>query len=129
MPRMTDITDRAAGADLEGRWAAIEERLAAVADRLVRQGTMARKVTPAGREVWVIRYVDEEGGARVQRSIYVGDHPELVVRARRLLGRYRERQHWPEEIASYARLALATKALARRLTPPRGAGGRPSRDR
>jgi hypothetical protein len=126
---MTDITDRAAGPDLDRRWAAIEERLAAVADRLVRQGTIARKVTPAGREVWAIRYFDEEGGTRVQRSIYVGDCPELVDRARRLLGRYRERQHWPEEIAVYARLALATKSLARRLTPYRGAGGRPSRNR
>jgi hypothetical protein len=115
---MTDITDRAAGPDLERRWAAIEERLAAVADRLVRQGTMARKVTPAGREVWVIRYLDEVGGARVQKSVYVGDSPDLVDRARRLLGRYREREHWPEEIAAYARLALATKTTARRLTPP-----------
>jgi hypothetical protein len=126
---MTDATDQAADHELERRWAAIEEKLAAVADRLVRQGTMVRKVTSADREIWVIRYFDEEGGARVQRSVYVGDHPELVDRSRRLLGRYRERQHWPEEVAAYARLALATKALARRLTPPRRVVGRPSRDR
>jgi hypothetical protein len=126
---MTNATDQAADPDLEGRWAAIEAKLAAAADRLVRQGTMVRKVTSAGGEVWAIRYVDEEGGARVQRSIYVGGNPELVDRARRLLGRYRERQRWPEEVAAYARLALATKALARRLTPPRRAVERASRDR
>ena len=126
---MTDITDQPADLDLEGRWAAIEEKLAAVADRLVRQGTMARKVTSAGREVWAIRYFDEVGVARVQKSVYVGDSPELVDRARRLLGRYRERQHWPEEIAAYSRLALATKTMARRLTPPGRAFRPQGRDR
>jgi hypothetical protein len=126
---MTDITDQAADPDLEGRWAAIEAKLAAAADRLVRQGTMVRKVTPAGRKFWAIRYFDDACGARVQRSIYVGDHPELVERARRLLGSYRERQHWPAEVAAYARLALATKALARRLASPRRVMGRPGGDR
>jgi hypothetical protein len=126
---MTDATDQPADTDLERRWAVIEQKLSAVADRLVRQGTMVRKVTSTGREVWVIRYFDDACGARVQRSIYVGDHPELVDRARRLLGRYRERQSWPGEVAAYARLALATKALARRLTPPRRAVERASRHR
>ena len=55
------------------------------------------------------------GGKRVHRSLHVGTDLQLVRRARHLLGRYRQRQRWPEEIATYVRLAGSVAALVRRL--------------
>ena len=101
--------------DRELRWAALEQKLDGVAETLIGQGTLVRKTTPSGRTTWVIRYVDTSGGKRVHRSIYVGADPQLLRRARHLLGRYRERQRWPEEIATYVRLAASVAAVARRL--------------
>jgi hypothetical protein len=101
--------------DRERRWAALEQKLDRVAETLIRQGTLVRKTVPSGRETWVVRFVDTSGGKRVQRSVHVGTDPELVHRARHLLGRYRQRQRWPEEIATYVRLAGSVGAVARRL--------------
>ena len=101
--------------DREVRWASLEEKLDRVAETLIGQGTLVRKTTRSGRKTWVIRYVDTAGGKRVHRSIHVGTDPQLVRRARHLLGRYRQRQRWPEEIATYARLAGSVGAVARRL--------------
>ena len=101
--------------DRERRWAALEEKLDRVAETLIGQGTLVRKTMPSGRKTWVIRYVDASGGKRVHRSLHVGTDPQLVRRARRLLGRYRQRQRWPAEIATYVRLAGSVGAVARRL--------------
>ena len=101
--------------DRERRWAALEEKLDRVAETLIGQGTLVRKTMPSGRKTWVIRYVDTSGGKRVHRSLHVGTDPQLVRRARHLLSRYRQRQRWPEEIATYVRLAGSVGAVARRL--------------
>jgi hypothetical protein len=101
--------------DRERRWAALQEKLDRVAEALVGQGSLVRKTTPSGRETWRIRFVDTSGGKRVHRSLHVGTDPQLVRRARHLLGRYRQRQRWPAEIATYVRLAGSVGAVARRL--------------
>ena len=101
--------------DRERRWAALEQKLDRVAETLIGQGTLVRKTTPSGRKTWAIRFVDASGGKRVHRSLHVGTDPQLVRRARHLLGRYRQRQRWPEEIATYVRLAGSVGAVARRL--------------
>ena len=101
--------------DRERRWAALQEKLDLVAETLIGQGTLVRKTMPSGRQTWVIRFVDASGGKRVHRSLHVGTDLQLVRRARHLLGRYRQRQGWPEEIATYVRLAGSVAALARRL--------------
>ena len=101
--------------DRERRWAALQEKLDRVAETLIGQGTLVRKTMPSGRKTWRIRFVDTSGGKRVHRSLHVGTDPQLVRRARHLLGRYRQRQRWPEEIATYARLAGSVGAVARRL--------------
>ena len=101
--------------DRERRWAALQEKLDRVAETLIGQGTLVRKTMPSGRKTWRIRFVDTAGGKRVHRSLHVGTDPQLVRRARHLLSRYRQRQRWPEEIATYVRLAGSVGAVARRL--------------
>jgi hypothetical protein len=101
--------------DRERRWAALEQKLDRVAEMLIGQGTLVRKAMPSGRQTWAIRYVDASGGKRVHRSLHVGTDLQLVRRARHLLGRYRQRQRWPAEIATYVRLAGSVAAVARRL--------------
>jgi hypothetical protein len=101
--------------DRERRWAALQAKLDLVAEAIIGQGTLVRKTMPSGRATWRIRYVDTSGGKRVHRSLHVGTDPQLVRRARHLLGRYRQRRRWPEEIATYVRLAGSVGAIARRL--------------
>jgi hypothetical protein len=101
--------------DRKRRWAALEQKLERISETLIRQGTLVRKAMPSGRKTWVIRYVDSQGGKRIHRSVHVGTDPELVRLARQLLGRYRQRQRWPAEIATYVRLAASVDAVARRL--------------
>ena len=112
MPKTTLQTP---ASDRERRWAAIQEKLDRVAETLIGQGTLVRKTMPSGRKTWAIRYMDTTGGKRVHRSLHVGTDPQLVRRARHLLSRYRQRQRWPEEIATYVRLAGSVGAVARRL--------------
>jgi hypothetical protein len=112
---MPETTLPTPASDRERRWAALQEKLGRVAEALIGQGTLVRKTMPSGRETWAIRYVDALGGKPVHRSVYVGTDPQLVSRARHLLGRYRRRQRWPEEIATYVRLAASVGAVARRL--------------
>jgi hypothetical protein len=101
--------------DRERRWAALQEKLDRVAETLIGQGALVRKAMPSGRKTWVVRFVDTSGGKRVHRSLHVGTDPQLVRRARQLLGRYRQRRRWPAEIATYVRLAGSVGAVARRL--------------
>ena len=112
MPKTTLQTP---ASDRERRWAALQEKLDRVAETLIGQGTLVRKTMPSGRKTWRIRFVDTAGGKRVHRSLHVGTDPQLVRRARHLLGRYRQRQRWPAEIATYVRLAGSIGAVARRL--------------
>ena len=112
---MPETTLQTPASDRERRWAALEKKLDRVAETLIGQGTLVRKTMPSGRKTWRIRFVDTSGGKRVHRSLHVGTDPQLVRRARHLLGRYRQRQRWPAEIATYVRLAGSVSAVARRL--------------
>jgi hypothetical protein len=112
---MPETTLQTPASDRERRWAALQEKLDRVAETLIGQGALVRKTMPSGRKTWAIRFVDTSGGKPVHRSVYVGVDPRLVRRARHLLGRYRQRQRWPEEIATYVRLAASVGAVARRL--------------
>ena len=112
---MPETTLQTPASDRERRWAALEEKLDRVAESLIGQGTLVRKTMPSGRKTWVIRFVNTSGGKRVHRSLHVGTDPQLVGRARKLLGRYRQQQRWPAEIATYVRLAGSVGAVARRL--------------
>jgi hypothetical protein len=112
---MPEITLPTPASDRKRRWIALQEKLDLVAETLIGQGTLVRKATPSGRQTWVIRFVDTSGGKRVHRSVYVGADPRLVRRARHLLGRYRQRRRWPEEVATFVRLAASVAAVARRL--------------
>ncbi len=110
----TDLTD------LQARWDSILRKLEANADALARQGTLVAK-SARGRRVWAVRYVGEEGGKRVHRSIYVaGDElPELIQRTRRWLEDCRTSARWADEVEAYARLAARTGGIARLLASSR----------
>jgi hypothetical protein len=113
---------------LEERWAALQEKFAANAPWLVRQGALVQKTTGSCR-FWVVRFYVRDNGRTVQRSVYVGlDHEtELRRRVEELLQRYRAPRHWPKEVASFARFAAsAHAALGRGL---RGSPGRRQRRR
>ena len=107
--------------DLEARWDSILRKLDSNADVLARQGTLVAK-SARGRRVWAVRYVGEEGGKRVHRSIYVaGDHlPELIERTRRWLEDRRTSERWADEVEGYARLAARAGGIARLLASSRG---------
>ena len=91
---------------------------------LARQGTLVAKSTH-GRRVWVVRYVGEEGGKRVHRSIYIGgdEVPELIERTRLQLEEYRRAARWADEVEGYARIAARAGDVARRLASGRGRPG------
>ena len=108
-------------ADLEARWATIKLKLEANAEVLARRGTLVAK-DARGRRVWAVRYVDEEGGKRAHRSIYVaGDElPELIERTRSLLEEYRRTGRWADEVERYARMAARAGGIARHMAATRG---------
>lgn len=58
-----------------------------------------------GRRVWAVRFFASENGKGVQRTVYLGDEPELLHRARVLLDAYRQQTLWVKEVALFARLA------------------------
>lgn len=92
---------------VEQRWARIQSKLAAHSLDLITQGAVVTK--QAGkRRVAVVRFVvQEEGGRRTQKSIYVGDDAELISRTRALLASYHERASWPRQVAEMARLSAS----------------------
>ncbi len=111
----TDLTD------LQARWDSILRKLEANADALARQGTLVAK-SARGRRVWAVRYVGEEGGKRVHRSIYIGgdEVPGLIERTRLQLEEYRRAARWAEEVEGFARVAARAGGIARLLAAGRG---------
>ncbi len=85
----------------------------------MKQGAIVSR-RASGRRVWSLRFYVQEGGRRVQKSIYVGgdDQPELLFRARALLARYRARSGWADEIAQFARWASLARVSLGRLAGP-----------
>ena len=119
---MVGTTPRSHRADLEHRWAAIRAKLEAHADDLATQGVLVSRVA-SGRRVWKVRFVIREGGRRVHKAVYIGNQPELLERARRLLELYRAQGRWGEEVAAFARFAGSVSGLARRLPSEGRSGG------
>ena len=119
---MVGTTSRSHRADLEHRWAALRLRLEVHAGDLATQGVLVPRVA-SGRLVWRVRLVVRVGGRRVHRAIYVGDQPELLERACRLLELYRAQGRWGEEVAAFARFAASVSGLARRLPAAGRSGG------
>ena len=119
---MVGTTSRSHRADLEHRWAALRLRLEVHAGDLATQGVLVPRVA-SGRLVWRVRLVVRVGGRRVHRAIYVGDQPELLERACRLLELYRAQGRWGEEVAAFARFAASVSSLARRLPAAGRSGG------
>lgn len=117
---MGDRTPQPAGR--ERRWAEIRGRLEAVADLLSRQGSLASRLTRGGARVLSVRYVEEVDGRRRQRAIYVGADEVLVLRARDLIGQYRERERWTREAEEAVRFVSASSALLRRTPSTRPTG-------
>jgi hypothetical protein len=115
---------KATDVDLERRWRAVEAKLAASADRLADQGGLVAMKSASGRRVWVVRYADLVEGRRVHRSVYVGDHGELLRRTQRWLDHCRVRGRAAREVEGYARLAVAASGVVRRLRPGIGSARR-----
>jgi hypothetical protein len=118
---MVGTTSRSHRADLERRWEEVRPKLEAHAGDLATQGVLVSRVA-SGRRVWRVRFVVRVGGRRVHRAVYIGNQPELLARARRLLELYRAQGRWGEEVAAFARFAAAFIGLARR-TPAAGRSG------
>jgi hypothetical protein len=106
--------DGPAGSWVESRWLVIQSKLARHAAPLTQQGVLVAKQTAAQRKVWVVRFLDQQGGRAVHRSIYIGDHPELVRRARQQLEQYRAWGQGAHEVAAYARWVTAVQAAVKR---------------
>jgi hypothetical protein len=104
---------------LERRWQAIRAKLMAHADQLAYQGTLVARTMASGRRAWEVRVMDRQGGRRIHRNIYItaDDRPELWRRTRDWLNRCRAQGRWADEVACYARLAVAVEGLAGRLRP------------
>ncbi len=118
---MTETRTPTNAADLETRWDSILRKLEAHADVLANQGSLVAK-DARGRRVWAVRFVAEEGGRRVHKSVYIGgdDMPELIEQARSLLEEYRGTGRWADEVERYARMAARAGGIARHLAAGRG---------
>ena len=106
-------------AERERRWAVIHGRMEAVADLLSRQGSVASRLTRGGARLHSVRFVEAVEGRRRQRAIYVGADEVLVLRARDLIGQYRERERWTREAEEAARFVSASSAQLRRTPSTR----------
>jgi hypothetical protein len=106
--------DGPAGSRIESRWLVIQGKLACHAAALTQQGGLVAKKTAAQRKVWVVRFLDQEEDRAVHRSIYIGDHPELVRRTRQQLEQYRDWGQGAHEVAAYARLVSSVQAAVKR---------------
>jgi hypothetical protein len=103
----------------ERRWRAIERKLAANAERLAEQGSMVTMKAASGRRVWVVRFVEAVGRAKIHRSLYIGggDQPELLARTQRWLDHCRVSGRVAADVAGHARLAAVACGAIRRLHP------------
>src|SRR4029079_16582822 len=98
-------------AALEAEWQRIRRRMEASRHLLAEQGSFVSK---AGQDstCWRLRFFERTAeGRRVQRSIQVGEHPELVRRARTLLASYRRPKELARETAELVRHALSMMGL------------------
>jgi hypothetical protein len=99
------------------RWHAIERKLAANAETLADQGSLVAMKSASGRRVAVVRFVEVVNGAKIHRSLYIGDQPELLARTQRWLDHCRVNGRVAADVAGHARLAAAVCGAIRRLHP------------
>jgi hypothetical protein len=99
------------------RWHAIEQKLAANAERLADRGGLVAMKSASGRSIRVVRFVEVVEGTKVHRSLYVGgdDQPELLARTQRWLDHCRVSGRVAAAVAGHARLAAAACGAIRRL--------------
>jgi hypothetical protein len=107
---MTDPT--ATGPDGAGRWPALRRQLEALAPLLRTQGSLVRK-TQRGRPYWYVRYYQEVGGVRRQRSLYIGADVD-AARVRAWLQEQREPAEFRRETLRLAALAMRLGRAVRR---------------
>jgi hypothetical protein len=103
--------DRTESHDL--RWDAIERRMRELEPVLRRRGTIVMK---AGRRspAWSLRYKDCSSGRRVQRSLYLGIDPSLILRAQQLLQHFRKIERWNRELDTAGRRMKQLVAFLKR---------------
>jgi hypothetical protein len=91
------------------RWQAIEQKLAANAERLAEQGSLVAMKSASGRRVWVVRFLDVVDGAKIHRSLYIGgdDKPELLARTQLWLDQCRVGGRVAADVAGHARVVAA----------------------
>ena len=100
--------------ELESEWTRIRTRILAKAGFLGRQGALIARHDKGEPLVWRLRFVEDFGmGIRSHRSITIGSHPELVRRARELLGRCRERAKWEDELENLRKTSEAIAVTTR----------------
>jgi|SRR5579884_3974162 len=98
---------------IESRWAAIREKILANASFLGTQGAMNSKVA-RGRTVYWVRFRFSQEGCVTQKSIYIGDNPDLVARTRQLLGELRDAATWPRQVRAYSDLVAGLIVVMKR---------------
>jgi hypothetical protein len=99
---------------LEAQWARLRAKIEANAHLLETQGTLVSKKV-RGKLVWRLRFCEPQPDqGMVRRTFYVGKHPELVERVRRMLARLRQDQEFARETDQLLKHALAAGATLRR---------------
>ncbi|MDG3005475.1 hypothetical protein [Paludisphaera mucosa] len=113
---MAEAYPKAGIVGLEARWDAIRAKLEAASPSLLAQGTLVDKKA-RGRRDWAVRYLVEEGGRCVHKSIYVGGDKasELIERVRRLLEWHRVQGKWASEVEAHAQLTARAGGVLRRM--------------
>jgi hypothetical protein len=119
MEGLTNTKDRctASASALEDRWQWVRRRLEDAAPYLLTQGVIIAK-TSGRRRLFVLRFRVPGPGRSRLKSVYLceADEAEVLARARALLDQIRGPARWSREVAGYARLARAARALVKRLT-------------
>jgi hypothetical protein len=99
---------------LEAQWDRLRAKIEANAQLLETQGILVSKKV-RGKPVWRLRFCEPQPGKNmVRRTLYVGNHPELVERVRRMLARLRQDHEFARETDQLLKHALAAGATLRR---------------
>jgi hypothetical protein len=99
---------------LEAQWERLRAKIEANAQLLTTQGILVSKKV-RGKPVWRLRFCEPQPGKdMVRRTLYVGIHPELAERVRRMLARLRQDHEFARETDQLLKHALATGTTLRR---------------
>ena len=90
---------------------------------LADRGTLVAK-TARGHRAWAVRFVLNEGGQLIHKSVYLGGEPELVERGGSPACEYRATGRWAGEVEAFAQLhRQGAGGVARLLASSRGRPG------